>query len=126
MTEFEPFKHRELADVQLADAKFAPVRLAECAFGGSCDNLGEGHALSFMQRRLASATASKWRDAIVSEVTDDGFVSLTTVDEGAAIVVWHHADTTALLQAGDPVAVHSVYHVLAVGSTWLNVADTAS
>jgi hypothetical protein len=40
--------------------------------------------------------------------------------------VWHHADTNSTTHVGDPVALHSVYHVLAVGPSWLNVAVTAS
>jgi len=102
------------------------ARPHECAFGESCESIGEGHALSFMQRRLASSTPTKWRDALVTGVTGDGRVSVMTVDDGLVITLWHHAGATQFVAQGDPVAVHSIYHVLAVGSTWLNVAEVAA
>lgn len=113
MIEFNSSAHSELVHAHSAD----------CAFDVDCDNYGAGHALSFMQRRLASATPTKWRDAIVTDLAADGRVQLNTVDDGLDIVLWHHADARHLLHAGDPVALHSVYRVLAAGSEWLNVSE---
>jgi hypothetical protein len=111
---------------RLTQTERTPARPHECAFGESCQSIGEGHALSFMQRRLASSTPTKWRDALVTDVTLDGRISVTTVDDGLAITLWHHAGATGILAQGDPVAVHAIYHVLSVGQTWLNVAEVAA
>jgi CubicO group peptidase (beta-lactamase class C family) len=113
MIEFNSSAHSELVH----------AHSTECVFAADCDQYSPGHALSFMQRRLASATPSKWRDAIVTELAADGRIQLTTVDDGSELVVWHHAYAGTLLRAGEPVALHSVYHVLAAGSEWLNVSD---
>jgi hypothetical protein len=102
------------------------ARSHECASGESCDNIAEGHALSFMQRRLASSTPTKWRDALVTDIKPDGRITVTTVDDGLVISLWHHAAATGIVTWGDPVAVHSTYHVLAAGQTWLNVVEVAS
>ena len=111
---------------RFTQAELGTNRFHECALGESCDNIGQGHTLSFMQRRLASSTPSKWRDALVNHVTADGRISLTTVHDGSVVTLWHHAAAGELLRQGDPVAVHSIYHVLSVGSTWLNVAEIAA
>ena len=116
MTDFNPSTHVDLRH----------ERLADCVFGMDCGTPRAGHALSFMQRRLAAATSSKWRDAIVDEVGGDGVIRLTTLDDGSSLAVWHHVDSRAAVQVGDPVALHAIYHVLAIGATWLSVAEVAS
>jgi hypothetical protein len=94
--------------------------------GVMCAESGAGHALSFLQQRVASATATKWRDAVVSLVLPDGWVQLTTIDDRGTVWVWHHADLTGALHPGEPVALHEVYHVLALGRSWLNVASAST
>jgi hypothetical protein len=102
------------------------ARTELCSCGAARDRWDGGHSLSFMQRRLAGVTSSRWRDAIVDEVASGGYIRLTAVDDGEELTVWHHADVSDLVRVGEPVAVHSVYHVLAVGSSWLSVAETAA
>ena len=72
-------------------AELGAARSLECEFSGCCDNIGEGHALSFMQRRLASSTSTKWRDAIVVEACSDGTVRVISVDDSVEVTLWHHA-----------------------------------
>jgi hypothetical protein len=96
-----------------------------CA-GVMCEESGAGHALSFLQQRVASATPTKWRDAVVSIVLPDGWVQLTTIDDQETVWVWHHSDVTGAVHPGEPVALHEVYHVLALGRSWLNVASASA
>jgi len=101
-----------------------------------CADNGPGHGLNFIQLRIASATRSRWRDAIVQETTDEGWIALAPlgndtagsgtagndVDRGSNIVwVWHHADLTDTIRVGDPVALHDLYNVLAAGQGRFNV-----
>jgi hypothetical protein len=108
-----------------ASARLTHSRSGECALGQDCAQLGVGHALSFMQRRLASTTSSKWHDAIVDEVFDSGQIRLRTIATNERILLWHHAHVGDTVQVGDPVALHEIYHVLAVGSSWFNVSIEA-
>jgi hypothetical protein len=108
-----------------ASADVTRVTLGECALGQECDHPAAGHSLSFMQRRLAGATSTKWLDAIVGDVSNTGRVRLTTVADGQDIVIWHHSDVSGLMQVGEPVALHAIYHVLAVGLSWINVSIEA-
>ena len=82
-----------------------------------CASTGAGHSLSFIQERLASAAAYGWQDGIVESVRD-GWVSVRGLD-GSRARVWSHAGDA--VQAGDPVSLHSVYDVLAIGGFRLNV-----
>lgn len=86
----------------------------------SCASHGDGHALSAIRLRAAAATPSKWVDAIVADVEPTGWVAIDLFDEGERVHVWHH-DALGL-QAGTPVALHSVYRVLAVGRARLSVS----
>jgi hypothetical protein len=98
------------------------ARLVECSADTGCEILAPGHTLSLMRRRLAQATPSKWIDALVVGIGTDGTVDVTTLDDGTSLRLSHHTRTDIVLQVGEPVAVHSVYGVLAAGTTWLNVA----
>jgi hypothetical protein len=100
-------------------------RLVECGRDADCEILGPGHGLSLMRRRLAEATPSKWIDALIEHVSDTGIIDIARIDDGTSLRFWHHADNDLGLVVGDPVAVHSVYGVLAAGKTWLNVAGRA-
>jgi hypothetical protein len=94
-----------------------------CACGMGHDRWDGGHSLSFMQTRLAGATSTKWRDAIVDAVSASGTISVTTLDDGQTVALWHHSNPGELLEVGEPVALHSVYHVLAIGGAWISVAE---
>ncbi|HEV7567110.1 MAG TPA: hypothetical protein VGO31_14260 [Microbacteriaceae bacterium] len=108
----------------------------ECACGraGMCADNRPGHGLNFIQLRIASATRSRWTDAIVHETTDNGWIALAPLASDAArdtadsdtagtdiIWVWHHADLTNTIRVGDPVALHDLYNVLAAGRGRFNV-----
>ena len=80
-----------------------------------------GHGLSLIQERLASATPSKWADAVVVAVSPAGWIEVVLLSDESAVILWNHADLSDALRVGDPVAVHSVYDVLAAGGAKYNV-----
>jgi len=88
---------------------------------GSCLNQGAGHAMHALQERVASATPSKWRDGLISHVTAGGWIGVELLESGTTEWLWNHADLTASVTVGQPVAVHAVYHTLAVGRERFNV-----
>lgn len=92
-----------------------------CEHASMCASERTGHALSLIQLRVASATPSKWLDATVSSVSADGGIVLAPVFGNEAITVWNHADLRGTLAIGDPVALHTLYDVLAVGDRRFNV-----
>jgi hypothetical protein len=77
--------------------------------------------MHLIQRRLASATPSKWRDVIVTRVGQDGWIELADFVTGATARVWHHDSLAGAANPGDPAAL-SAYNVLALGGAWFNVA----
>jgi len=93
----------------------------DCALGMDCAVYAPGHAMQFIQERVASASPSKWRDALVDHVAADGWVALRTINDSAQVWVWHHADLSDVVRVGDPVAIHGLYHVLALGRERFNV-----
>lgn len=93
----------------------------DCTLGMDCAVFAPGHSMPLIQQRVASASPSKWRDACVEQVTADGWVAVRTLDDHTHVWVWHHTDLSGAVSAGDPVAIHGLYNVLALGREWLNV-----
>jgi hypothetical protein len=93
-----------------------------CEHARMCADGLPGHELTFMRLRLAGAARRGWVDAVVRRVTHDGRLELEPWNGGAPFTVWHHADLTATLPVGSPVAVHAEYGVLASGSARISVA----
>lgn len=94
-----------------------------CATGGSCSSFAPGHALHLIQARLASATPAEWTDAVV-EAADpqSGQLVVRTLDDGAAVDLWSASGAASECQVGQPVALHSRYGVLALGTRRFNCA----
>ncbi|WP_240665962.1 hypothetical protein [Agromyces sp. LHK192] len=93
-----------------------------CEAHADCASDRPGHGLNRVQARLAQATPSRWLDAVVVDTDADGFVHIATLD-GAVRRLWHHEPLGEALTAGEPVALHAVYGVLAHGTTRRSVAD---
>lgn len=94
----------------------------------TCHNHGAGHELLAIQARVVAATPSKWRDGIVRQVSRDGWIAVALLDDAAqvdapeaTVWLWNHADRVNALPVGTPVAVHSIYHALAIGREHVNV-----
>jgi len=101
-----------------------------CELGEMCASHAAGHGLSFIQDRLARAASALWVDAVVEASGDgtdnaraEGWVTLRTLDDHQTLRVWNHGGFA--VQAGEPVALHRAYHVLAAGRVRYNVAVTA-
>ena len=65
-----------------------------------------------IQRAIASASPSGWRDGLVVSV-DRGVAEIATLGGE-----FHRVRTDAPVNAGDPVALHLVAEVLATGPVW--------
>ncbi len=106
----------------------SPLEVSEraacmCDHGDVCSSFAPGHALHLIQARLASATPSEWVDGIV-EWADAGTGELRVRTlEGEALAIWNASGAALEASEGTPVAVHSRYHVLAVGRVQFNVAE---
>lgn len=96
----------------------ATLHASTCPGELGCAMSAPGHDLHPLQRVVAAATPSSWVDAFVGEVAG-GWVTLHTADGERVVRVWHHQELA--LTAGEPVALHVTYHVLALGRRWLNV-----
>ncbi len=103
-----------------ADAENIALHVATCPGELGCAMSAPGHDLHPMQRVVTAATPSSWVDAVVGEVTPDGWATLHAADDDRAFRVWHHEPLAGLSQ-GEPVALHGTYHVLAQGQRWWNV-----
>lgn len=96
------------------------ITQSSCGCGAMCAD-APGHVLTAMRLRLATATPSGWRDAIVSAVHADGRIDLADWHDDAPATVWQHADARDVFTPGDVVALHAVYDVLAAGSRRFSV-----
>jgi hypothetical protein len=86
-----------------------------------CASQAAGHELLPLQARVLAATPSQWRDGVVRGVTADGWIAIAPLDGADTVWVWNHTDRVASLPLGTPVAVHGVYHALAIGRQHVNV-----
>lgn len=100
------------------------VMQCSSAVGETCDKSGPGHVLRPIQERIAAATPSKWRDGIVTSLSD-GWLGVTFVASEETAWVWTH-EIPAGLAAGEPVALHSLYSTLAFGRERLSVLVAAT
>ncbi|WOF24627.1 hypothetical protein N8K70_08235 [Microbacterium betulae] len=91
--------------------------------GALCAEVGPGHDMHMLQRRVVAATPSRWVDAIAGATSEDGWLDLHGLDGRVVTRVWHHESLRRTVLPGEPVALHAGYHVLSVGDTWLNVRD---
>lgn len=64
---------------------------------------------------------SRWVDALVVAARTDGVVEVVEAFSGRVHELWNHADLSAVLVPGTPVALQVPYGVLAVGGELLSV-----
>ena len=105
------------------------------AFHESCSATAAGHAISALQERVAAATPRKWRDGVVSSVTSDGWIGIELLASGETAWVWNHSAAAIgaatigaerAISVGQPVALHALYNVLALGSERISVLVAAA
>jgi hypothetical protein len=94
-----------------------------CVDGEPCQRYGPGHHTHSIHRGAVARSPEFFRDAIVREVEEHRVV--VEYLDGSSGIYWNHEELATLLTPGDPVSVHSQYHLLMVGSRWLNVSTTA-
>ena len=94
--------------------------------GERCEGHGAGHSMALIQQRVTAATPSKWRDGIVRSVTAEGWIAVDLLGSGNTVWAWNHEDRTKTLLTGEPVAVHELYHTIAIGPERVNVLIAAS
>ncbi|MFE2773387.1 hypothetical protein [Microbacterium resistens] len=110
--------------------RLSPLEVSEraacmCDRGDVCSSFAPGHALHLIQARLAAATPAAWVDALVVDADPArGIVRLTALD-GTAHTVWNAGGAALEAAPGTPVALHTTWHVLAVGAIRYNVSPTA-
>lgn len=96
-----------------------------CTHGRACSSYAPGHRLHLIQARIASATATRWADAIVERIDQaSGTIGLRTLD-GEAHIVWQAGGALIEAAEGAPVALHLDYDVLAIGRAQYSVAPLA-
>jgi len=95
--------------------------LLRAASGQGADMFDDGYVLHPIARQAAVSTPSHWRDAFVVSASEDGWIELAGF-AGDALRCWHFDDLREVLTVGSPVAVHTLYGVLAVGDELLNVS----
>lgn len=91
---------------------FAMCNTSVCASGHA------GHSVLAIQERVASASPSAWRDALVGR-SAEGSIELVLLD-GDTRVVWNH-DALGLA-AGDPVAWHPVAGIISAAGQLRSVS----
>lgn len=107
--------------------RHSPLEVTEraacmCDHGDACSSFEPGHALHLIQARLASVTPSDWVDGIVERADAvTGALRVRSLD-GDQHTLWNASGAALEAPDGTPVALHSRYHVLAVGRVQFNVA----
>ena len=81
-----------------------------------------GHVVTAIRERVTAATPSKWRDGIVVHAASSrgiggSWIGIDLLDPPDTVWVWNHADLTAAVSIGVPVALHELYDTLAIGVT---------
>jgi hypothetical protein len=86
--------------------------------GSMCSSGRAGHAILDIQRRVASASPSAWRDAFVTAASG-GMLTLELFD-GSTVRLWSHSELDVVV--GEPVAWHPVAETVAVAGQHLSAA----
>ena len=85
-----------------------------------CESYLPGHHTHWIHAKHVGRTPWGWRDAVVGSL-DGCWTTVTYVDSGRTLRLWHHADLAGEVEVGAPVRVHERYAVLGGPFGWLNV-----
>ena len=85
-----------------------------------CRSYLPGHHTHWIHAKHVGRTPWGWRDAVVTGI-DAGWTTVTYVEGGRPVRLWHHVDLGAELAVGGPVRVHERYYVLGGPFGWVNV-----
>jgi hypothetical protein len=90
--------------------------LGMCADG--CPSTRAGHGELAVQRVVAAASPSAYRDAIVTHALD-GALHIVDIATATETRLWHHSPVT--FAVGEPVAYHPVAGIVVAGTTRISV-----
>ena len=85
-----------------------------------CRSYLPGHHTHWIHAKHIGRTPWGWRDAVVTGV-DGGWTTVTYVESGRPVRLWHHVDLADELSIGAPVRLHEGYYVLGGPFGWVNV-----
>ena len=85
-----------------------------------CRSYLPGHHTHWIHAKHIGRTPWGWRDAVVTSF-DAGWTTVTYVESGRPVRLWHHVDLAGELEVGAPVRVHEGYYVLGGPFGWANV-----
>jgi hypothetical protein len=89
-----------------------PIEVTACMCAdGVCTSSRAGHTMLTIQERVAAASPSGWRDALVDR-SERGWVELVLLDGDVRVWVWSHQ--AGVLRSGTPVALHRAAGIVSV------------
>ncbi len=88
--------------------------------GGQCQGYQPGHNTHWIHAKHVGRTPWGWRDAVVRRL-DGCWITVTYLEGGHEVRLWHHDELAGELGAGAPVRLHEQYSVLGGPFGWLNV-----
>ena len=88
--------------------------------GASCELYFPGHHTHWIHASRVGSTPWGWRDALVGGI-DGRWITLTYLESGRRVRVWHHASLAGEVEVGAPVRLHEQYYVLGGPFGWPNV-----
>lgn len=90
-----------------------PIEVTQCMCAeGTCTSGRAGHALLPIQERVAAASPTGWRDALVDSTDSGGWIELVLLSDERRVRVWSHQ--SGAIHRGTPVALHRAAGVVSV------------
>ena len=90
-----------------------PIEVTACMCAeGACTSGRAGHTVLPIQERVAAASPTGWRDAIVDRTDARGWVELVLLDDDRRIWVWSHSSRA--IRSGTPLALHRAAGIASV------------
>lgn len=101
------------------DTRTAAIGRSLC--GVTCECTAPGHELHAIRACAASAMPSRWVDALVRSVSEDGCLEVVEAFTGRVHHLWNHANLSEAVRPGEPVALQEAYGVLALPGQLVSV-----
>jgi hypothetical protein len=82
-----------------------PIEVTACMCAeGACTSGRAGHTVLPIQQRVAAASPTGWRDALVDRTDVRGWTELVMLSDARRVWVWSHR--SGAIRQGTPVALH--------------------
>jgi hypothetical protein len=90
-----------------------PIEVTACMCAeGACTSGRAGHSVLPIQERVAAASPTGWRDALVGRTDSRGWIELVLLGDDRTLWVWSHQ--SGAIRRGTPVALHRAAGVASV------------